>query len=49
LYWYPTVYERNIRRALAPSVYESPIIDDDDENDENLRKKQLNCLFFFND
>jgi hypothetical protein len=35
LYWYPSVYERNIRSALAPSVYDSSIIDDDDESDEN--------------
>jgi len=45
IYWYPPVYERNIRSALAPSFYESSewprlystTIDDDDtdEIDEN--------------
>jgi hypothetical protein len=41
LYWYPSVYERNIRSALAPSVYESSAwprtysdtIDDEDINE----------------
>jgi len=42
LYWYPTVYERNIRSALAPSFYEpsewaTPYLDtnDDEEIDES--------------
>jgi len=41
VYWYPSVYERNIRTALAPSFYEWPslysttINDNDDEIDEN--------------
>ncbi|CAF0857524.1 unnamed protein product [Adineta ricciae] len=43
LYWYPNVYERNVRSAFIPSLYETPewarlssanIIDDDD--DDNL-------------
>jgi hypothetical protein len=41
LYWYPSVYERNIRSALAPSVHESSAwprtysdtIDDEDINE----------------
>jgi hypothetical protein len=46
LYWYPSVYERNIRSALAPSVYDSSIIDDDDESDENPSIKKNIKLFF---
>lgn len=35
LYWYPSVYERNIRSALAPSFYDPYAIDVDDESIEN--------------
>ncbi|CAF1161203.1 unnamed protein product [Adineta ricciae] len=45
LYWYPNVYERNVRSAFIPSLYETPewtrlfsanINNDDDDDDDNL-------------
>jgi hypothetical protein len=49
LYWYPSVYQRDIRSALAPSIYESseypapyPVI----ENSE-IPGKDFTLLFDF--
>jgi len=44
LYWYPTVYERNIRSALAPAFYESsewPSTFSDTINDEEINESPV--------
>jgi hypothetical protein len=43
LYWYPSVYERNIRSAIVPPLYDSSLwpalysstVDDDDDDDDD--------------
>jgi len=47
LYWYPTVYERNIRSALAPSFYESsewPSTFSDTINDEEINESPVSIF-----